>query len=156
MVTSTDFYRQNRRLQKKVYKCTHCDYVTYNSRACLNNHINAKHTEEKNKPFQCSHCNRGFSQKAHLCIHCEKEHNVVIKTKSIVAVAYIIKLTCKNPRSKKTAARRLYYQTKDVIKTTELNNMKHEYLPGVYMKQHDIHYDARNNYITLHKCSLWD
>tara|TARA_B110000858_G_scaffold196236_1_gene254538 strand:+ start:701 stop:1174 length:474 start_codon:yes stop_codon:yes gene_type:complete len=152
---STDFYRQNREQHNKGYSCHHCDYITWNSRACLNNHINAKHTKEENKPFQCDYCSRGFSQKAHLCLHCEKEHNIIIKERHIVAVAYIIKSTNEIPRSKKTKARREYYKTHDVIKSTELNNKKHEYLPGVFMKQHDIHYDARKGFIKLHKCPLW-
>lgn len=156
VMNSTEYYRLNREQKNKVYSCHHCDYETYNSRACLNNHINAKHTKEEDKPFQCVCCNRGFSQKAHLNIHCEKEHDIKIPDQHIVSVAYIIKLTEKKPRSKKTKARRNYYVNNDVIRTTELNNQQHEYLPGVYMKQHDIHYDFRQGFILLHKVPLWN
>jgi len=152
---STEYYRENRLLKKKVYKCLQCDYETWNSRACLVNHINAKHVAEEDRPFQCRFCNRGFSQKAHLNVHCQREHDIVLQEGRIVSVAYIIKPTSSQPKSKKTKARRTYYQTHDVIKTTELNNKQHEYLPGVFMKQHDIHYDARKGFITLHKCPLW-
>lgn len=152
---STEYYRENRQLKKTVYKCPHCDYKSYNSRMCLINHINAKHINECDKPFQCRFCDRGFSQKAHLCVHCEKEHDVILNEDRIVSIAYIIKPTTQEPKSKKTKARRLYYKNNDVIKTTDLNNKKHEYLPDVFMKQHDIHYDARKGFITLHKCPLW-
>jgi hypothetical protein len=156
VMNSTEFYRLNRLKKTKVYSCPECDYETYNSRACLNNHINAKHTTEEDKPFQCTLCNRGFSQKAHLNIHCEREHNIKVLEQHIISVAYVIKLTAKIPRSKKTKARRNYYKNHDVIRTTELNDKEHEYLPNVYMKQHDIHYDFRQGFILLHKIPLWD
>ena len=152
---STDYYRQNRLLKRTVYKCPDCDYETLNSRACLVNHMNAKHVAEADRPFQCRFCERGFSQKAHLCVHCERDHNVILKEDKIVAVAYIIKPTKEQPKSKKIKARCLYYRTHEVIRTNELNKKQHEYLPGVFMKQHDIHYDARQGFISLHKCPLY-
>ena len=66
---STEYYRKNRQTKKVVYKCPHCNYQTNNSKIQLVNHINAKHVQEKDKPFQCEHCNRGFAQKAHLVQH---------------------------------------------------------------------------------------
>ena len=153
--TSTEYYRKNRETRRIIYQCPHCNYETLNSKITLRNHIHAKHTPESERPFQCQKCDRGFAQKAHLHIHCEKIHNQHKEQRKIVAIAYIINLTEKEGKSKKTKARQIYYRSHQVIKTNDLNEKKHEYLPNVYMKQHDIHYDKKNGFIYLHKCPLW-
>lgn len=152
---STAYYRRNRQTRRIVHKCPHCNYETLNSKIAVKNHINAKHTPESERPFQCQKCNRGFAQKAHLHIHSEKVHNIRPPHRKIVAIAYIINNTQKEGKSKKTRARQLYYKTHQVIKTTDLNARKHEYLPNIFMKQHDIHYDRKNGFINLNKLPLW-
>ena len=153
--SSTEYYRINRETRRVIYPCPHCAYETANSRITLTNHIYARHTPENKKPFQCQHCSRGFAQKAHLHIHCEKVHHIEVPRRKVIAIAYIITITEKIGKSRKTKARQLYYKNHTVIKTNELNDHQHEYLPGVYMKQHDIHYDHKNGFIALHKCPLW-
>ncbi len=152
---STEYYRKNRASKKIVYQCPHCEYSTPNTKIQLTNHINAKHTPENERPYQCRYCEKGFAQKAHLHLHLSREHDVHIPEKKLIAIAYIIKITAEKGKSKKTRARQEYYQRHAVIRTDHLNDRKHEYLPGVYMKQHDIHYDQRNGFIQLDKCSLW-
>ena len=153
--TSTQYYRENRETRRILYKCPHCDYATPNCKIALINHINAKHTPEHKRPFQCSLCSRGFAQKAHLHIHYKKVHDRNIEQHKLFAIAYIIKVMEKKGKSKKTKARQDYYKNHSVIKSNDLNAKKHEYLPGIFMKQHDIHYDQKNGFINLHKCSLW-
>ena len=113
MVTnSTDYYRQNRRAQKVVYKCPHCKYCTHNCRITLTNHINSKHKTEESRPFQCTECNRGFAQKAHLIRHLETEHDITggIEHSKTTTLLYIIMDGPEQPRSTKTKARCDYYK----------------------------------------------
>jgi uncharacterized Zn-finger protein len=146
---STKYYRTNRRTKKVRHCCPHCNYETVNARIQLVNHINAKHVEEKDRPYQCDHCNRGFAQKAHLATHLSVVHNINQPTLKVSSISYIIEPTKSVPRSVKTKARRKYYMDHGVINTTDINNKKHEYLPDVYLKKHDIHYDAKKGFITL-------
>lgn len=151
---STKYYRNNRTTKKVIHCCSHCDYSTTNTRIQLINHVNAKHVLEKDRPYQCEHCDRGFAQKAHLSSHLQIEHDISQPTLKVISVSYIIETTDKMPRSTKTKARRQYYVDNSVINTVDINNMVHEYLPGVYIKKHDIHYDALKGFITLSKCQL--
>jgi len=153
--SSTEYYRENRETRRVTYECPHCAYTTPNNKITLMNHVYAKHTPEHLRPYQCQQCPRGFAQKAHLHIHSEKTHNICPPAQKIIAIAYIIKNTNTPGKSKKTRARQTYYKTHQVIKSNELNAKKHQYLPNVYMKQHDIHYDRKNGFITLAKCPLW-
>ena len=59
---------KNKKERKVVHTCPHCCYCTTGPRIILTNHIYSKHTEEKDRPFQCPHkgCNRGFAQKGSL------------------------------------------------------------------------------------------
>jgi hypothetical protein len=151
---STNYYRKNRKTNKIKHCCPHCSYETPNARIQLVNHINAKHVKEKDRPYQCDHCNRGFAQKAHLSSHSSVVHNIEQNILKVISISYIIEPTDIVPRSTKTKARRKYYMDHGVINTTDINNKKHEYLPGVYIKKHDIHYDAKKGFITLSKCNL--
>ena len=81
-------------------------------------------------------------------------HNIKQPTLKVSSISYIIEPTKRVPRSTKTKARREYYLNHSVINTTDINNKKHEYLPDVYLKKHDIHYDAKKGFITLSKCPL--
>lgn len=151
---STKYYRTNRRTKKVRHCCPHCNYETANARIQLVNHINAKHVEEKDRPYQCDHCNRGFAQKAHLATHLSVVHNINQPALKVSSISYIIEPTNIVPRSMKTKARREYYFNHGVINTSDINNKKHEYLPNVYLKKHDIHYDSKKGFITLSKCRL--
>lgn len=151
---STNYYRENRLTKKVIHSCPHCVYSTTNTRIQLVNHINAKHVDEKDRPYQCENCDRGFAQKAHLATHLLTVHKIKQPAIKISSVSYIIELTETIPRSTKTRARRIYYKTHGVINTNDINNNKHEYLPGIYIKKHDIHYDAGKNFINLSKCQL--
>ena len=79
---STDYYRQNKRLKLVVHECPHCDYCTTGPKISLKHHIDAKHTEESEKPFQCDHCERGFAQKAALINHISNIHNIDVNIKT--------------------------------------------------------------------------
>ena len=63
IAANTAYYRNNKKNRHKVHTCPHCNYETTGPKCILINHINAKHTQNTNKPFQCNHCNKGFSQK---------------------------------------------------------------------------------------------
>ena len=151
---STDYYRENKKQRRVVHSCPHCNFETTYGKCVLINHTNAHHTEECNRPFQCSCCNRGFAQKAHLETHLFVTHEIEKTTVKISSISYIIEPTLTHPRSIKTKARRAYYLTHRVINTKDINNKQHEYLPGVYLKKHDIHYDTGKGFITLTKCPL--
>jgi hypothetical protein len=153
--SSTQYYRDNRISRRIIYNCPHCNYETANCRISLRHHIHAKHTSESEKPYQCPECERGFAQKAHLNSHREKVHGKKVQRRKVIAIAYMIKVSEKEGKSKNTKARQNYYKNHSVIKTNDLNEKKHEYLPKTYMKQHDIHYDQKNGFIYLQKCPLW-
>ncbi len=151
---STSYYRSNRRTKRVIHRCPHCNYETTNARIQLINHINAKHVAEKDRPYQCMHCARGFAQKAHLDKHLATVHDIYNHKPKVASISYIIDITKTLPRSTKTKARREYYKTHKVINTNDINNQKHEYLPDIYLKKHDIHYDANKGFINLCKCPL--
>ena len=153
---STDYYRKNRRDRRIVYQCPHCPYHTYNCKGVILNHINSKHETESNRPYQCTECDRGFAQKADLIRHLKHEHKlsgnpVYLKVSTLL---YIIAPTNTLPKSKKTKARRDYYLANPVLKSRDIFNKHHEYLPNCFLKNHDLHYDRRNEYITFHTLAL--
>ena len=154
--TSTEYYRENKRTRKVVHECPHCNYETTGPKQVMQQHIHAKHTPENLRPFQCEHCNRGFAQKAHLHHHLHKEHDINMDSKrKIATIAYLIQLLPKMPKSRKTKARSSYYKNHHFIKGRDIRNEQHEYLPGAFLKLHDIHYDAKKGFIQLHKVPLY-
>ena len=78
---STNHYRRNKTRDTITYFCKirGCNYSTVYSKVNLRNHIYARHTEEKDRPYQCKYfgCNRGFSQNSHLKSHNEKIHGLL-------------------------------------------------------------------------------
>ena len=154
--TSTDYYRKNREKKMVVHKCPFegCDYQTTNCKMVLTNHINSCHVEEKDRPFQCMHCTRGFAQKSHLNKHLKSVHQIKPSESKIAYILYIISVTDTLPTSKKTKARREYYQKNKNLKSKDIFNKKHEYLEGCFLKNHDLHYDRRKGFITLNKVEL--
>ena len=157
MVTnSTVYYRNNRNTRKRVYQCPHCNYHTYNCKKVLSNHINSRHRIEANRPFQCTECTRGFAQKVHLVRHLECEHEITgdLRHMKISTLMYLITPTNISPKSKRTKARREYYLSHPVLKGRDIYNKLHEYCPGSFLKNHDLHYDRKNGFITFRKLAL--
>tara|TARA_B110000046_G_scaffold185849_1_gene229825 strand:- start:15530 stop:15940 length:411 start_codon:yes stop_codon:yes gene_type:complete len=120
----------------------------------MKNHIDAKHVSEDKKPFQCHHCERGFAQKSHLLGHLKKIHEIVIITPKVSTILYRIAVTDDIPKSSKTLARHLFYTANPILKSRNIYNKKHQYLPGVYLKNHDLHYDLKKGFITVIKTEL--
>ena len=156
VMTSTDYYRQNKETGVVMHECPHCDFTTPYNKSNLMNHIYAKHTPEHERPHQCMHCERGFSQKSHLIKHLKKEHelNTSNLEKKVTNILYMITLTEKLPRSKKTIARRKYYQTHAIIKSRDMMEKKHKYTDNCFLCNNDLHYDERKGFIEIHKTSL--
>ena len=152
---STNYYRKNRKTKTILYQCPHCSYSTCNTKIQLINHINAKHVDEEDRPYQCNCCQRGFAQKAHLDKHLAVVHDIKNIKPKVSSISYLINPTNNIPNSVKTKARYEYYKTHTVINTKDINQQKHEYLPNVYIKKHDIHYDANKGFIQLDKCILY-
>ena len=157
---STDYYRENKKKRRVVHHCPHCNFETTYGKCVLINHINAHHTKECDRPWQCHCCNRGFSQKAHLVAHLKKVHEVIDPRleKKNGAVLYIVSITNQEPKSYKTKARREYYINNPKLNSREVRDKKHCYLcrndSNVYLRNHDIHYDEKKGFINLQKIQL--
>tara|TARA_B100001063_G_scaffold46185_1_gene40025 strand:+ start:14711 stop:15208 length:498 start_codon:yes stop_codon:yes gene_type:complete len=88
---NTNYYRRNKEKRFKVHQCPHCNFETTGPKSCLQAHVWAKHTIEKDRPFQCpcNDCDRGYSARANLHKHMKQCHNIEIpKDKNIFA--YVI------------------------------------------------------------------
>jgi uncharacterized Zn-finger protein len=157
-MNSTNYYRKNREKRNVSYKCSHCDYVTYNSKKVLENHTNSKHVEEENRPHQCTECPRGFSQLIHLTRHLEREHDIKdrLEDRKIITHLYMIYLGPEVPKSKKTKARREYYMRHRVMKGLDIYNNLHEYQDGCFIKNHDLHYDKKKGFIIFNKIPVME
>lgn len=151
---STAYYRKNKEANKILHSCPHCDYTTSNCKVAIMNHIYANHVSEDKRPFQCSHCERGFAQKAHLIGHLKKIHDIVIPVSKVTNILYNIAITDNIPKSSKTIARHKFYIGNPVLKSRDIYNKKHQYLPGVYLKNHDLHYDLKKGFIAVIKREL--
>jgi len=151
--TSTQYYRDNKRTQRVVHQCPQCSYRSTGPKIQLTNHINAKHVVEAERPYQCQRCTRGFAQRAHLEKHMARVHDEVMERRTkAICVGYQIEVALDvQPRTKKTRARQSYYTRHPTITSSQINNKEHEYLPGLYLKTHDIHYDAAKHFIVLRK-----
>ena len=85
---NTKYYRRNKEKRFKVHKCPHCTFETTGPKSCLQAHVWAKHTKEKDRPFQCPchGCSRGYSARANLHKHMKQCHNIIIpKDKNVIA-----------------------------------------------------------------------
>jgi len=156
---STDYYRENKKNRRVVHSCPHCNFETTYGKCVLINHINAQHTQECDRPWQCHCCNRGFAQKAHLISHLRKVHQVIDPNleKKNGAVLYLITPTNNMPRSYKTKARRQYYLENSKLNSRNVRNQKHWYTckdNNVCLRNHDIHYDEKKGFIQLTKIQL--
>lgn len=151
---STAYYRKNKESNKVLHSCPYCDYTTPNCKVVMMNHINANHVDEDKRPYQCELCERGFAQKAHLTGHLKKIHGVVIPVSKVSTILYNIAITNCVPKSSKTLARHRFYIANPVLKSRDIYNKKHQYLPGVYLKNHDLHYDLKKGFITIKKREL--
>ena len=145
---STDYYRQNKTLKRVVHKCPQCEYSTTGPKISLKHHIDAKHTEESEKPFQCNHCERGFAQKAALINHISNIHNIDVNVKKQTGTIYFISLE-KIPTSKKTKARYNYYKKNPIIISNKMKENYYKYLDNNYINTPSLNYDKRNGYIKI-------
>jgi len=152
---STDYYRQNKKLKRVIHKCRHCDYFTTGPKISLQHHIDAKHTKDCDKPFQCQHCERGFAQKATLINHMNKIHNIPITIEKKIGTLYFIELK-KQPTSKKTKARYDFYKRYPIILSNKMKNNHYEYLDDNFIKTRILNYDKRNGYIDIKTKVIYD
>jgi len=60
--------------KERVLKCETCGREGFCNISTLQDHIRAKHTEEK--PFECEYCNKAFPAASHLAHHRMKKHRV--------------------------------------------------------------------------------
>ena len=115
---NTNYYRRNKEKRFKIHKCPHCNFETTGPKSSLQAHIWAKHTDEKDRPFQCpcDSCDRGYSARANLHKHMKQCHNITIpKDKNIFAYSvHINNNIC--PRVTNNQKKRLeFYKTNPVI-----------------------------------------
>ena len=115
---NTNYYRRNKEKRFKIHKCPHCNFETTGPKSSLQAHIRAKHTDEKDRPFQCpcDSCHRGYSARANLHKHLKQCHNLIIpKDKDVFAYAVNINNNiC--PRVTNNQKKRLeFYETNNVI-----------------------------------------
>ena len=130
----------------KIHKCPHCNYETTGPKCILQNHIYSKHTKEEDRPFQCTECTRGFSQKSHLIKHMKKKHNSSgpkICNRNIAE--YHITVLKKLPVSEKAKSRINMYRNNPIIKADEFKNLKFYYTKQ--LKPSHLHYDMKREYI---------
>ena len=152
---STDYYRENKKKKKVIHICPHCDYTTTGPKITLKHHIDAKHKKDSEKPFQCIYCPKGFAQKSHLINHTKKQHNICMPCMKKIGITYEITIQDIIPNSKKTRARFDYYKNNPIIKSTNLNQNKHQYLENIFLRVQDINYDSRNGYIRISKTPIY-
>ena len=131
-----------------THKCTKCSYTTSGPKCTLKNHMNSKHTEEKDRPYQCRSCERGFAQKSHLNKHIVKVHGLkAIKVCDRNIIEYHIKVLKLIPTSQKTKNRIKLYKQNPIIKKDMLNNLKFWFTKT--LKASHLHYDVKKGYISF-------
>lgn len=140
-MSSTNYYRKNKKTKKVVHVCPHCDYSTTGPKITLRHHILSKHTAECDRPFQCMHpgCNRGFAQKQHYQNHLCKVHGVKKpEGKKKKVLYYTIKIGEEKPTSKKTRERMKFYNNNTILTTKKIKE-------NITMSC--FHYDVRHGFI---------
>ena len=155
---STNYYRKNKEKRKIIHSCPHCCYETTGPKSSLKAHIWSKHTEEKDRPFQCHviDCCRGFAQKINLQKHLKKVHNISVDLKINTNIAeYHIELTRIIPKSIKIQNRIKFYMKHSIIYPKDLNKPI-EYIGNQIIKSNHLYYDAREGYINLKSLSYDD
>lgn len=55
------------------YCCPRCEYTCF-SKSVLKSHVNKKHTEDKDKPFNCTYCESKYLKKYDLKMHMARAH----------------------------------------------------------------------------------
>lgn len=148
---STQYYRRNKTERIKIHKCPHCSYETTGAKHTLTAHINAKHTDEKDKPHYCCICEKGFAQAANYEKHMLRVHDKVVKvTKTREErrpFVYVVTMGECEPVSKSTKARAEYYRGHKHIKAELLGQII--YGEKKKLTQKDLHYDKKNGYISF-------
>ena len=152
---SAAYYRRNRRDRMRVHRCPHCIYETTGPKQCLAVHISARHKPEAQRPYQCDHCTRGFAQFAHLSKHLFQAHDIKPQPKKkMSALGYFITPTAREPGSYRTRARKAYYLQHSLVRSRDLGALHHEYLPGLFLKPHDIRYDRARGFVKIQYSKL--
>jgi hypothetical protein len=127
---------------KEPHLCPHCDYSTLGPKITLKHHVLSKHTPENERPFQCTHCVRGFAQKSHLNCHIIKIHGgEIVAVKKNKIIKYEIEILDKLPKYKKTKIRYEFYKQNQTIYTRDLEEMN--------FVSRQLYYDAEKGYIKL-------
>lgn len=132
----------------KEHKCPHCNYKTSGPKCQMINHIYSKHTPEKERPYQCMHCDRGFSQKMHLHKHMKRVHNMCPpSTINRTIIEYHVEVLDKTPTSEKARSRIKLYQNYPIIKSKVMPSLKFYYTQ--ILKPFHLHYDQKKGYINF-------
>ena len=142
---NTNYYRRNKARRFKVHTCPHCTFETTGPKSSLQAHIWAKHTEEKDRPFQCpcKKCNRGYSARANLHKHIKKFHNITIPLdKDIYAYVVKTKDICKKVLTQKELTRYKVYKNNVVLPRKFQEISQHLSLEALY-------FDVHNKLITI-------
>lgn len=146
---STNYYRRNKQDRFKVHKCPHCDYTTTGPKSTIQTHIYAKHTEDKDKPYQCTICQKGFAQKANYHIHLERVHGEIQdktpKEKDIFL--YVIKPGSVKPTTGKIVERYNKYMKNPVILKSKINDYKIS--DTEFLTYNKLYYDKQNKFIKI-------
>lgn len=150
---NTSYYRRNKVRRFKVHHCPHCNFETTGPKSSLQAHIWAKHTEEKDRPFQCpcSNCTRGYSARANLHKHLSRCHDIKIpKDKDIFAYHITLNNMINiNDLNNETNSRLEYYKNNMIIPKNMKNVPKN-------ITQETIYFDKYNKLININKYTIND
>ena len=113
IAANTAYYRNNKKNRHKVHTCPHCNYETTGPKCILINHINAKHTQNTNKPFQCNHLIKQHNVPEHIAKPPVQSKNIFV---------YFITLTGKEAKSKSTTSRLDIYKRNPKLFAEELKS----------------------------------
>jgi uncharacterized Zn-finger protein len=145
---NTNYYRRNKEKRFKVHTCAHCNFETTGPKSSLQAHIWAKHTEEKNRPFQCpcNKCYRGYSQKLNLHKHMKTCHGIIIpKDKEVFAYVVHNENNANMPLvelTKKQKDRLQFYKEHKII-SKDMKNY------ADIISQEALYYDLKERLISL-------
>ena len=135
--------------QSKTHQCPYCDFTCNGPKCTLKNHIYSKHTPEKDRPYQCKICNRGFAQKSHLQKHNKSKHNINYEMSKKTVEKYIITVLDKTPVSKKSQKRMEIYKNNPIIYAKNFPNLLFD--NDKFIKPSHISYDTKKGYISVIK-----